>query len=929
MSPMLCQEIEEGKIPESSTSENSKDITKIDARIISFNPCGLSSQNSDIAFSYFSQSAVKEDSAVKEQSDTKESNVNKCHLLQKAYETAMSRNSSNNNNRFLIAFTDIVKEKKNDLDLTQEEINDFWEKNDSKLLFLTMINLKQSSGIEACIDFINKIFYGSKYLIYFTFDHCDLLVFCRKNSFEEYASLIKRLTSKDLVSKDSTSKEPTSNDTVIANVYSFFQLKKLDNVDKETTCKSHALVRLKIDDSNQANNFWNKIKCNIPEVKRQIFFDHFNCGFYLNDDILNCLSKISDTINQYEHELIVSVDDDNDDSSCKNQIDDDSSCKNHTNDNFVKKEEIINNAFKRFDKLFRDVYQNLKLFFPSNNHSSINVWLRWLESSLNYAVSLMNNPISRNIGMCLVPQYLDLLEYGIKFYGKIDKDGKMNKNKKGKMKKVWGYNDNIEKMAQSMFIFFSDIAILVDSMNCGYRQFSQLPSYHFPSFEVPSKIMEYYIAVAHELMFLFREDEDKETIYSILITPQFIDHLGVTSIADQRVLENDQWLEIVIGESSFYTLQLTTQTLGHEISHFVGQKTRCREKRKEFVLEYAYCLLINLVRKKIKEKLKNEPFNDVLELVGKQKGKQISLNDVEPDQIIQTAEKMFKIAQETIPQYNTKSENRMIDLESCIYLLVNYVTENPCIYQILLEHIVNSVNYSSKDPLLKRSMELSIGEILYQNLSELTVDYSNDNVVIKDKQSSFEDLNSLFKSALGYFKETFADLQAIMTFDMKWEHYCKLISRGGEIPGDCPLRMLAVAQTLYSRNEPSWINITEESLENNSNLESDHDLEDIKKAINLSPTQNVVELQELKFNAILLHYLTSYLNECYTLIKSEFVTERCVNRRVRLQRIHKTLEDGTALEVQNQISLFVEEYQNSLYNRFAEPANPEGSVFNL
>lgn len=914
MSPMLCQEIEEGKILESSTSENSKDITKIDARIISFNPCGLSSQNSDIAFSYFSQSAVKEEA------DTKKSNGNKCHLLQKAYETAMSRNSSNNSNRFLIAFTDIVKAKKNDWDHTQEEIDDFWEKNNTKLLFLTMINLKQSSDIEAGIKFINEVFDGSKHLTYFTFDHCDLLVFCQKNSFEEYGSLIKRLTSKDLVSKDSTSKEPTFNDTVIANVYSFFQLKKLDNVDIKTTCKSHALIRLKIDDSNQANNFWNKIKCNIPEVKRQIFFDHFNCGFYLNNDILNCLSKISDTINQYEHELIVSVDDDNDDFSCKKQIDDDSSCKNHTNDNFVKKEEIINNAFKRFDKLFRDVYQNLKLFSPSNNHSSINVWLRWLEFSLNYAVSLMNNPISRNIGMCLVPQYLDLLEYGIKFYGKIDKDAKMNK--KGKMKKVWGYNDNIEKMAQSMFIFFSDIAILVDSMNCGYRQFSQLPSYHFPSFEVPSKIMEYYIAVAHELMLLFREDEDKETIYSILITPQFIDHLGVTSIADQRVLENDQWLEIVIGESSFYTLQLTTQTLGHEISHFVGQKTRCREKRKEFVLEYAYCLLINLVRKKIKEKLKNEPFNDVLELVGKQKGKQISLNDVEPDQIIQTAEKMFKVAQETIPQYNTKSENRMIDLESCIYLLVNYATENPCIYQILLDHIVNSVNFSSEDPLLKRSMELSIGEILYQNLSELTVDYSNDNVVIKDKLSSFEDLNSDFKSALVYFKETFADLQAIMTFDMNWEHYCKLISRAGEIPGDCPLRMLAVAQTLYSRNEPSWEKITGGS-------KYDSGFENIEKAIKFSPTQNVEELQGMEFNAVLLHYLTSYLDECYTLIKGEFVTERCVKRRERLQEIHKTLENSTALEVQTKISSFVEEYQNSLYSRFAELANPKGSVFNL
>ena len=85
----------------------------------------------------------------------------------------------------------------------------------------------------------------------------------------------------------------------------------------------------------------------------------------------------------------------------------------------------------------------------------------------------------------------------------------------------------------------------------------------------------------------------------------------------------------------------------------------------------------------------------------------------------------------------------------------------------------------------------------------------------------------------------------------------------------------------------------------------------------------------MKFNAILLHYLTSYLNECYTLIKSEFVTERCVNRRNRLQEMHKTLEKSSALEVQTKISSFVEEYQNSLYSRFAELANPKGSVFNL
>lgn len=878
---------------EKSTQEpikklNNQENSKIDARIISFNPFGLSNDKSSDVFSYFTQTIIEG------------KGENKCHELQKAYENAMSLDCTNKDgNRFLIAFTDMKTiDDESKLGYTQEQINELWECDKSPLLFLTMINLTRSNDIKKGIKQIKKIFQGSNYLIYFTFDHCDLLIFCRKDSFEDYGRMIKKMA--------------FEND-VIANVYSFFQLYNFNNLEESDGKKFHALIRLKVDSEVQINELWNSINnTDFVNIKKQVFFDHFNCGFYCQNADLSWLLSITDTIKKYEHELLISVDYKSEKgtliSNSKSNGSDDPN-----GDERKGKNKLLNNALNVFDKfsdLYSKVYQKYELTSPQNNNSSINVWLRWLKSSLRYSVSLMNNPTSRDIGTCLVPQYLDLLEYGIKFYSKLyNEDGNC---------------DNIEMMTQSMFEFFSDIAILVDSMNCGYRQFAQTPSYHLPSFEVPPKIMEYYIAVAHELMLLFREDDDKETIYSILITPQFINHLGVISIADQRVLENDQWLEIVIGESSFYTLQLTTQTLGHEISHFVGQKTRCRDKRKEYVLEYAYCLLINTIFDKIFSNLEIEKFIDVLDL----ESFQISIKEFIPKHVFKTAEKMFQIAKQIVNGYSPETQNRMINLESYIYLLANNVLNNPSIFQIMSDFLIKSLNIPHSNSFVQRSIKMSIDEQLRSELTEYTNTYSND-VLIKGDDSRFNSLKSEYKLALDFFKETFADLQAIMTFNMTWEQYCKLISRGDEkaVPKDCYLRMLAVAKTLSYNKEPSWENIAETLKDNSPGCNSV--FEKIEKAIKYSPTENVEELQLMGFNATLLYYLTKYLNECYRYIRAELKSKRCANRRKRLQKMHKTLENSTALEVQTQISSFVEEYRNSLYSRFAELANPEGSVFNL
>lgn len=84
-----------------------------------------------------------------------------------------------------------------------------------------------------------------------------------------------------------------------------------------------------------------------------------------------------------------------------------------------------------------------------------------------------------------MPQFLDLLEYGQRLFGK-----------KGRTLS----QQELETIHKNFAVFFSNTAILVDSLNQTNRQFVQVPAFHLPSFEVPSQIMAYYTAMAYRIL---------------------------------------------------------------------------------------------------------------------------------------------------------------------------------------------------------------------------------------------------------------------------------------------------------------------------------------------------------------------------------------------------------------------------------------------
>lgn len=141
----------------------------------------------------------------------------------------------------LIAVTDI-SDYSNASGYSQDEINAFWslEAEKDALFFLTMINLANIEDLDDVLRGIRQKLPKGRHLAYTTFDHCDVIIFCRGNSFQAYANLIF-----DLYDTGSIKLEDA------ITLYSFSSRSKLP----ETGEHFAALIRLGVRDSSSKELF--------------------------------------------------------------------------------------------------------------------------------------------------------------------------------------------------------------------------------------------------------------------------------------------------------------------------------------------------------------------------------------------------------------------------------------------------------------------------------------------------------------------------------------------------------------------------------------------------------------------------------------------------------------------------------------------------
>ena len=113
------------------------------------------------------------------------------------------------------------------------------------------------------------------------------------------------------------------------------------------------------------------------------------------------------------------------------------------------------------------------------------------------------------------------------------------------------------------------------------------------------------------------------------------------------------------------------------------------------------------------------------------------------------------------------------------------------------------LNRSEKENLLENDhFNKIITERLRGLFQHAIADLSSDFDAAEDLSESDVDICYMVGSLCYTFRETFADLQAILLLDMKWTDYCQLMQHSskscceGILISDPPLRMLAVSIAL-------------------------------------------------------------------------------------------------------------------------------------
>lgn len=803
--------------------------------------------------------------------------------------------------QFLVAAVDVLPEKASGQGhgYTADEIEWFWNQSQkSPLFFVSMINLKNAEDLDAVLTNIRAKFPVEQgHLAYLTFDHCDLILFSCKTGFHAYTKQIFQLC---------FGCERVLDDVI--TIYGFNSDRALLDVEE----RFRALIRIGVRDFPMALTFQAQVKNLEYSVSCNWLLGRNDISILCEDASLTWLMAVRNVLVNVEdanpelarwyttYDLTVFSPDRLDDPDADwfpygKGVD----C--------TELAQRIDKEYAAFEVCYKSAFQRLQeeqgLKLTPNT-----VWLRWLKDSCSLAVSLMGSRLSVDLATCLVPQFLDLLRYGTEFFSSAQ------------LTRL----EQIDDMRTNFKAFFSNTAVLVDSMNQTNRQFVQVPAFHLPSFNLPPQLLAYYTVLAQRLYKVLQDD--KTTIYSLAISPDLVNILQVTSLAIQDVLPVHQWISISMDETSFYTLKMTTETLAHEISHFIGENNRERSVRKSCILRCAFQIIFWNILDRLFEQA--DRYYGHLEDSGAE-GQRIEHPSLEMKEQADIAERLWTEAAALYNKYKTDQMTFSKDLEEILWDIPHDIYDSPELSSIVFDEIwklrenpdclkpVTDVLCASfcqlnggsvpEGDFLDGILKERLAELFDEILQEMSSEFEDASFGVNQNEGS--DLCRQIDKLCYMFGETFADLQAILLLNMKWCDYAQLLSQhpqreqGATIVEDCPLRMLAVAKVLLMLGEWS----------NDSMQEGGDAFEAVKACVHLDCERVPSKLREYDFNPTFLRYLTEYLSACVDSIKGSFASGEREQQVQVFRDLHSALSDETSMYMlQKTILMFIEEYRTEL-----------------
>lgn len=146
--------------------------------------------------------------------------------------------------------------------------------------------------------------------------------------------------------------------------------------------------------------------------------------------------------------------------------------------------------------------------------------------------------------------------------------------------------------------YFNIISAISNSAMHSERHFIQSPSFNPVFFDVPPKLMAYYTALTSIINEIISTDKDNN--YSFVFKPSFLYNIEVSSYSYADFPPTDRLLAVTIREKDLYYPFSVISQMCHEVAHYVGDKNRNREERKERFLKNALYYIIYEYFKQIK-----------------------------------------------------------------------------------------------------------------------------------------------------------------------------------------------------------------------------------------------------------------------------------------------------------------------------------------
>lgn len=470
----------------------------------------------------------------------------------------------------LIIFADVKSKRFN-----QEEIDTFWRA-DSLVMFVSLIHIDSESDVHKIIENIHNCFNGKEYLVYFSFDYSGIILLAKNMGMKEYLRLLFRLN------YDNKDREQWIRDSNSFFGFSKKELKEyfdeFDRADDIKEALSHMnssnfdeRFSVSVNVGVQNYNVYRKFKENVeaigPKISEYGLFGRHDISLVNEDADLKWLVYV-----QYLLDKFTRVD--------AGQKEDQLLS---THETFVKLSpmgDFEDTEKNRENSFYDSVKENLDAlcddFVQKLDEERYNGEYKIPVLAVKYSIlSILKNGFAEDFVLCMYQSFCEFIQY--------------------LSEKMAHEKDDIMEFDKCFSNYFRGLNSLVNSAMHSERQFIQATAFNAIIYDVPPKIMAFYIAMINEFQQMIRSEKDKQ--YTFLLTPSFYNEISMDVISYNRERPpHNRILMVKINERSLYNPQEVIRRMAHEVAHYVGDDLRIRELRKKHTkLSIIYIILSHVL----------------------------------------------------------------------------------------------------------------------------------------------------------------------------------------------------------------------------------------------------------------------------------------------------------------------------------------------